>query len=170
MTTEGELSLDDVERFPYRLPELLQGVKDKKQILLLEGEKVADNAAGMGFVATTFVGGAGKWRDEYLEHFRGADVVLVPDNDKPGLKGMTDIARELHGTADRVRMLELPGLGEREDKHGKDFSDWLEIKGNTHELIEEIISELEEWLPVEGMAENHAVIEELNQKYFLNEI
>ena len=87
MTPDGKLSLEGVERVPYRLPELLQGIKDSKLVLLLEGEKDTDRAAEMGFVATTFAGGAGKWRKEYLEHFKNADVVLIPDNDHPELMG-----------------------------------------------------------------------------------
>ena len=35
MTTDGKLSLEGVERVPYRLPELLQGIKDSKQVLLM---------------------------------------------------------------------------------------------------------------------------------------
>ena len=38
MTPDGYLNLRGVERLPYRLPEIMQGVKDSKQILLLEGE------------------------------------------------------------------------------------------------------------------------------------
>ena len=51
MNPDGKLSLEGVERVPYRLPELLEGIKDSKPILLLEGEKDVDRAAGMGFVA-----------------------------------------------------------------------------------------------------------------------
>ncbi len=166
MTPDGYLDLVGVERLPYRLPELLQGVKDSKLILLLEGEKDVDRAIVMGFVATTFVGGAGKWRDEYSEYFRGADVVLIPDNDIPGLKGMTYIAKKLHGTASRIRMLELPGLGPCEDKHGKDFSDWADLDGNTNNTLEKIISELPEWLPEKSVNE----FEELNEKHFVTMI
>ena len=83
----------------------------------------------MGLIATTFVGGSGKWRDEYSEYFHGADVVSIPDNDTAGLIGMTEIATKLHGTASRTRMLELPSLGPRLEKHGKDFSDWAELEG-----------------------------------------
>jgi len=150
MTPDGYLDLEGVERLPYRLPELLQGVKDSKSILLLEGEKDVDSAMAMGLIATTFVGGAGKWRDEYSEYFRGADVVLMPDNDFPGLKGMTEIATKLYGTASRIRMLELPGLGPRLEKHGKDFSDWAELEGNTVEVLNDLVMETEEWmLPLE---------------------
>ena len=105
---------------------------NSKPIFLLEGEKDVDSAMDMGLLATTFVGGAGKWRDEYLEYFHGADVVLIPDNDEPGLYGMTEIATKLHGKAARIRMLELPGLGTRQEKHGKDFSDWVELEENTN--------------------------------------
>ena len=146
MRTDGQLNLNGVERVPYRLPELLEGIKDSELILLLEGEKDAERAAEMGFVATTFVGGAGKWRDDYLEHFIGAEMVLVPDNDLPGLKGMTNIAEQLHGTAKNIRILELSGLGHRTDKHGKDFSDWAEIDGNSSDVLLEQIKETEIWI------------------------
>jgi len=147
---DGKWSLEGVGRVPYSLPELLRAVKDSKTILILEGEKDVDRAMAMGFVATTFVGGAGKWRDEYLEYFRGADVVLIPDNDFPGLKGMTEIATKLYGTVSRIRMLELPGLGPRQEKHGKDFSDWAELEGNTADVLNDLVMETEEWkLPLE---------------------
>ncbi len=163
---DGKWSLKGVERVPYRLPELLQGVKDSKLILLLEGEKDVDRAMAMGFVATTFFGGTGKWRDEYSEYFGGADVVLIPDNDTPGLKGMAEIAKKLHGTASRIRMLELPGLGPRKEKHGKDFSDWAELEGNAKNTLEKIISDLPEWLP----EKNENEFEELNEKHFVTRI
>ena len=164
----GKWSLEGVERVPYRLPELLQGVKDSKPILLLEGEKDVDSAMDMGLIATTFVGGAGKWRDEYSEYFHGADVVLIPDNDTPGLKGMTEIGTELHGIASRIRMLELPGLGPRQEKHGKDYSDWISIENNTKNTLEKIISDLPEWSPEEHENENE--FDELNGKHFVTRI
>ena len=165
----GEMGLDGVERVPYKLPEVLQGIKDSKLIFLLEGEKDADRATEMGFVATTFLGGAGKWKAEYLEHFKGADVVLIPDNDQPGIKGMQNIAEQLHGTAKSIKIIELPGLGECVDKHGKDFSDWADIDGNDKKKLGAIICELSEWIP-EEVDENIALIEELNQKHFVTMI
>ena len=163
---DGKWTLEGVERVPYRLPELLQGVKESKPILLLEGEKDVDSAMAMGLIATTFVGGAGKWRDEYSEYFRGAEVVLIPDNDDPGLKGMTEIATKLHGIASKIRMLELPGLGPRQQKHGKDFSDWIELEGNVKNTLGKIISELPEWFP----EKNENEFDVLNGKHFVTRI
>jgi len=170
MAPDGKLSLEGVERVPYRLPELLQGIEDSKPIVLLEGEKDADRVAEMGFVATTFVGGTGKWRDEYLEYFRDADIVLVPDNDHPGIKGMQEIAEHLHGTTKSMKVLELPGLGERTDKHGKDFSDWADIDGNNYKKLTDLVCDTPEWSPLEVYDENLALVEELNLKHFVTMI
>lgn len=53
---------------PYRLQEL-RAADPSANVLVVEGEKDADRAAGMGMVATTSAMGAGKWRPEYNEHF-----------------------------------------------------------------------------------------------------
>ena len=146
MNPMGELKIEGIERVPYRLPQMIQGIKDSKTILILEGEKDADRAAEMGFIATTFQGGAGKWKEEYLEHFVGAHVVLIPDNDEPGYEGMKSIAQKLIGTAIEVAILELPGLGERKEKHGKDFSDWADIDGNTSNALMDLIKKADLWV------------------------
>ena len=78
---DGKWTLDGVTRVPYRLPQLLAGIKEGKEILLLEGEKDCDNAENIGLVATTFPGGAGKWRKEYSKWFQEAKVICLPDND-----------------------------------------------------------------------------------------
>ena len=62
---DGKWTLEGVGRVPYRLPQLLEGIKLGRDILILEGEKDCDNAEKFGLVATTFPGGAGKWHKEY---------------------------------------------------------------------------------------------------------
>ena len=78
---DGEWTLEGVTRVPYRLPQILAGIKEGQYILLLEGEKDCDNAEKIGLVATTFAGGAGKWREEYSKWFQEAKVICLPDND-----------------------------------------------------------------------------------------
>ena len=82
---------------------------------------------------------------------------------------MQDIAEQLHGTTKNIKVLELPGLGERKEKHAKDFSDWADMDGNDKIKLGAIISELSEWIP-EEVNENIALIEELNQKHFVTMI
>jgi len=145
MTPDGYLTLNGVNKVPYKLPELIKGIEESQPILLLEGEKDVERATQLGFVATTFVGGSGKWDQAYKKYFHKADVVLVPDNDIPGIEGMSRIAKELSGTANRIRLLELPNLGDRSEKHGKDFSDWADIDGNNSEVLKDLIREAREW-------------------------
>ena len=83
---------------------------------------------------------------------------------------MQDIAEHLHGTTKSMKVLELPGLGERTDKHGKDFSDWADIDGNDQKKLNELISDASEWSPLEVFDENLAVVEELNLKHFVTMI
>ena len=81
---DGNYSLEGVERIPYRLPQMLAGIKKGREILILEGEKDCDNAEVLGLVATTFAGGAGKWCEEYSKWFQDAKVICIPDNDDAG--------------------------------------------------------------------------------------
>ena len=83
---DGKWTLDGVTRVPYLLPQMLAAIKEGKDIILLEGEKDCDNAEKFGLVATTFAGGAGKWREEYSKWFQDAKVICLPDNDDAGTK------------------------------------------------------------------------------------
>ena len=40
---DGKWTLEGVVRVPYRLPQILAGIKDGKDILIIEGEKDCDN-------------------------------------------------------------------------------------------------------------------------------
>ena len=131
---DGRWSMDGVERTPYRLPLMLTAIKEGKEILILEGEKDCDNAEKFGLVATTFAGGAGKWREEYSKWFHEANVACVPDNDYSGRKGMNLIASHITQVAKSVRWLELPDIPEKGD-----LSDWLSIEGNDLEKFNAMI-------------------------------
>jgi 5S rRNA maturation endonuclease (ribonuclease M5) len=106
-------------RVLYHLPEVISAVKNKTPVLLLEGEKDVDAARKIGFVATCNAGGAGKWLKDYSESLRGADVILVPDDDDPGRDHAEKVYFALAGIATRVRVLRL-------DK--KDMADWIEAR------------------------------------------
>jgi hypothetical protein len=74
-------NFDGVRLVPYRLPELISAVAFGRVVYVGEGEKGADNLSDFGIPATTNPMDAGKWRDEFNEFLRDADVVILPDND-----------------------------------------------------------------------------------------
>ena len=65
-------------------------------VFVVEGEKDVDRLWRQGLVATTNVGGAGKWCDDYAQQLvmvGAAGVVVFPDNDDAGRKHAEDVAR-----------------------------------------------------------------------------
>ena len=64
----------------------------------------------LGLVATCNAGGAGKWPEHFADYFYDCAVVILPDNDPPGLAHADLVARNLAPVAASVRIVELPGL------------------------------------------------------------
>lgn len=95
----------------YNLPGLMNAINTKETIYIVEGEKDADNLIKHNLTATTNFDGASKsldrqkWRKEYNEYLRSADVLLLLDNDTPGKCHMMNIARELRGVAMKAGIL-----------------------------------------------------------------
>jgi putative DNA primase/helicase len=114
----------------YRLPELLASAGSGVTVFVVEGEKDADNLAALGLIATTNIGGAGKWRADYAQYFAGRHVVVLPDNDEAGEAQAHDVATSLHGVAASLRVYRLPGLLPKGD-----VSDWLADGGTRDELL-----------------------------------
>jgi len=85
-------SLGDTRRVLYRLPEVRDAVASGRLVFIVEGEKDTDNLRTLGFTATCNVGGANKWRAEYTESLRGADAVIIGDNDDSGRAHVAHIA------------------------------------------------------------------------------
>ena len=121
--------MQGVQLVLYRLPELLAAPRDAF-VFIAEGEKDVDNLARLGLVATTNVGGAGKWRPEYSQALKGRHVVVLPDNDDPGRKHAEQVQRSLAGVAESVRVIALPGLPPKGD-----VSDWLKAGGTREQLL-----------------------------------
>ncbi len=130
-----------VRKVLYRLPELIEAVATKHTILIVEGEKDVDSLWRIGIPATTNPGGAGKWRAEFGEHLRSADVVLLPDNDEAGWKHVHEVGAALTGIAGRTRVLVLPGLPSKGD-----VSDWLDA-GGTREQFDVLVEQAQDWQP-----------------------
>ena len=119
-------SVRDISKLPYSLPELIEAIAENRTVFVVEGEKDVDALAEIGVVASCNPGGANKWQDELTPHFRGANVVIIPDADAPGRDHAKLVANKLNGIAGSIRILELPK---------KDASDWLAAGGTSAELF-----------------------------------
>jgi hypothetical protein len=124
--------LDDVRRVPYRLRELIRAIANDERVYIVEGEKCVEILVAQGLAATTFVGGSSGWREEYAEWFVDVDVVVLPDNDRPGRRYAKAIESDIVPLAGDVRVIELPGLEET----GDDIADWLDAGHTVGELME----------------------------------
>jgi len=147
-------NIKGVRRVLYRLPELIKAVKAGERVLVCEGEKDANTAVKLGYVATTMAGGVGKWRKEFDDFFAGADVVVVSDNDAqlkgkktgklqfhsdgrpihPGQDHTASVARHLRQVAAHLRVIIFPQ---------KDLSEWVQA-GGTREKLDELIEQATE--------------------------
>ena len=139
-------SLEGVEPVLYHLPDVLRAAQSGGTVWVVEGEKDADALARLGLTATTAPMGAGKWRRSYSEALRGADVVVLPDNDQAGQAHADAVARSLRGIARRVRLLALPGIPQKGD-----VSDWL-AAGGTREALEALAADTPDWTPPDAAA------------------
>lgn len=145
----------------YHSEELPAARKAGATVWVVEGEKDADAATALGFVAVTNPEGGGnaegktkrkskskpRWKPEYSQQLRGLPVVVLPDNDDVGRRHAHEVATALRGVASAVSVVELPDL-----PSGGDVSDWLEAQrrqGAAEEVIraelERFVAEAEPW-------------------------
>ena len=111
--------LGDTRRVLFRLPQILAAPKWPG--VVVEGEKDVLALERIGLLATTAAMGAGNWIDDYARSLRGRRVVILPDNDEPGIQHAERVAGSLLvGRAESVRVVDLPGLPAKGD-----VSDWL---------------------------------------------
>lgn len=117
----------------YRLAEL----PADGRVFVLEGEKCADLAAGLGLAAVTSAHGSSAASKTDWTPLAGRDCVILPDNDEPGRKYAAAVSRLLLALDPpaRVKVVKLPGL-----PAGGDIEQFLE-SGGTKEQIELLADE-----------------------------
>jgi 5S rRNA maturation endonuclease (ribonuclease M5) len=100
-------NLNGVTRVLYNLTSLF--ASPHKTVFFVEGEKDVKTLWEIGLLATT-CGGSNSWRPKMAFDLADRDVILIPDNDEPGMDLMEKVAADLRGIADRVRILDIRGM------------------------------------------------------------
>ena len=122
-------------RIPYRLPELIKAPRDA-WVAVCAGEKDADTAAAMGFVATTNPEGErkGAWVPELNAWFAGRKhIAVMEDNDDTGRAHVIEVAEALRGIVPDIRIVTFRDLAD----HG-DLTDWKERGHGRDDLVTKI--------------------------------
>ena len=156
-------NLTGVRQVPYHLPEILEAIASEQLVCIVEGEKDADNLWAQGMPATTSTTGAGSWPAELNEHFKDANIVLIPDNDAPGRKHRDLVGAVLKPLAKQVRVLDLQSIwADMPEK--ADVSDWLKpadqggAAGTIDALYDAIDNHARAWLPAPVKSSYGAIV------------
>lgn len=119
----------------YQLPELIRSIEAGYPVYIVEGEKDVHTLRDQLYYRATTPGGAGDWKEYFARYFKGTQVIILPDNDKPGKKAAEVIQRDLLQYAYQVKIVNVSGLD-----HG-DVTDYLSAEGGTPESLKKLIDE-----------------------------
>lgn len=122
-----DYKLGDTPKVLYNLPAVRQAAISGQKVYLVEGEKDADVLIGLGYVATTMPGGAGKWLQIHTDALVGAKVEIIADNDEPGRQHAWKVVGVLEEAGIPVRAWRTP--------RGKDIADFLHDGGSPKEVV-----------------------------------
>lgn len=122
-------------------------------VVVVEGCKDAAALVGLGFIAIGTNGSSLK--ASFAPMLQGANVIIVHDLDKAGLKGAKQTASRLDGIAADIRIARLPG--EMKPKHGDDVRDVLRRLGP--DAVKKAISEAHVYDPLsDDEDDRHSVV------------
>lgn len=124
----------------YRLPEVVAAIRAGHPVYVVEGEKDADTLKAMGYCGTTCPGGAENWKPSHSENLKGADVIIVSDNDAAGADYEKAVAAATLGLAKSVRVVHLvDGFPELPEKG--DISDLVQLIGaeRARDMLDDLV-------------------------------
>lgn len=140
LSANGDINTADLPL--YGLANVLERLD--KAVILVEGEKAADAAMAEGLVAVSLSGGANQPDfGTALESLRGRDVLLWPDNDRPGLELMLRVESQLKGIAARIQWLSVPNLPLKGDAADY-FADDRTLEELRQYVVQQVPLQLEE--------------------------
>jgi len=119
----------------YNLPAALKAIKKGVPVYITEGEKDVDTLKKIHFTAVT-AGGVNDWKKEFAHYFTGARVVILPDNDAPGLDLKDKIIADLKPFAHSIKWVVTSKA-----EHG-DVTDYLTKEGHSKEDLQKLMDEV----------------------------
>ncbi|GEQ21119.1 hypothetical protein CBU02nite_16250 [Clostridium butyricum] len=126
------ITLQEQPKTLYNLPKLIYAINEGYPVYIVEGEKDVNSMLKLGLTATTAPNGGGngnkKWLDSYSKYFKGASVIIMPDNDKAGQDFAKEIQSKLKNYVHATKIITIS------DKPKGDITDWINEDHNINEL------------------------------------
>lgn len=100
------------------LSDIKKAINDNKPVFIVEGEKDVNTLTKHGYTSFTY-GGVNDWQSDFAELVNGAMVIILADNDKPGIdireyylhnKSLAMIANEENLSISRIKQVKARGF------------------------------------------------------------
>jgi len=131
--------LENTPRYLYNLEKVRKAIEKNELILFVEGEKSCKILERLGFCSTTTPFGVNGINEKNIEIYKnqieGANIVLIPDNDRVGYEYMEKIAEAFLGVVKSMKVVKLADDVKNLPVSG-DIEDWLALGGSKDKLIE----------------------------------
>lgn len=114
-----------------------KAIDDGKIIFIPEGEKDVDSLVKRGYTAFTY-GGANDWQADFADIVKGANVVILADNDTPGKAAANTILQDIQSVVKSVKIcVPMPDIPKA------DISDYFQ-EGHSNQEFEQMINNVTE--------------------------
>lgn len=139
----------------------VERMADAGTIAVTEGEKdclmmrqVIRDSGVEGWEAVTGTGGAGTWKAEWNEHFRGKHVLVIYDRDEIGEKSGLRVAQGVSPVAASVRIVEL----DITEPKGADLTDYFMASGKSWSDFRELVESTKVFRSRKGRKKKDATV------------
>ncbi|WP_333071709.1 MULTISPECIES: AAA family ATPase [unclassified Microcoleus] len=124
VTGLGKVKRSDIPVYHYaKVQEAkAQGV----MVFIVDGENCVKKLEEIGVVATTSIGGMGKWKDTDTSDLRGAKVAISPDRDIPGIEDATKVSEHFPEAQWLYPYSKSKAWANLPKSQGLDVRDWIE--------------------------------------------
>jgi Protein of unknown function (DUF3987) len=135
---------------PYNYAAALEAIAKNQPVFWVEGESAVDGLERLGLTAITTIGGSGGYKNygDYAGLLDGAELVLCPDCDRPGIKYAEVIAQDYPEAERLYAFPDSPTWDNLPQDKGSDVEDWIDsLRGEgltTEQARDRILSAVEE--------------------------
>ena len=131
-----------------------------EHLCVVEGEKDVETLRRFNIPAVSLPDGAkSKWLEEYTNFFFARRVYIIQDNDTPGKEFARFVARNINGSAQSIKIIDLSQIWDNMPEHA-DISDYVsEFPREWETKFNELVSNTAEWSAVEDEKAEQGIIQ-----------